>query len=119
MARRVLIVDDDVVVLRAVQEVLTAAEGWELALATSGREALTKAREFQPDTVVLDLGLPDMDGIDVCRALKQPGGRDGPKVVVLTGQTSPQLPAAVLAAGADDCLFKPVSPHVLRRALRR
>jgi CheY-like chemotaxis protein len=119
MAHRVLIADDDAVVVRAVLGVLPASEGWVLCVAMSGAQALARVREFQPDTVVLDLGLPDMDGLDVCRALKRPQGGPGLRVLVLTGRASPGMAAEALAAGADDYLLKPMSPHVLRRALSR
>lgn len=118
MAQRVLIVDDDIVVLRAVRTVLLEEGKWEVAMASTGREALDVALRFRPDVVVLDLGLPDMDGVAVCRELKALAGLPAPRVVVLTGQACSATTAGALAAGADHYLLKPLSPHDLLRAVQ-
>ena len=88
--------------------------------ASTGREALAEARRRPPDAVILDLGLPDVDGIEVIRELR---GWSRAPVIVLSGRTGPGDKIAALDAGADDYVTKPFSMEELlarlRAALRR
>ena len=91
-------------------------EGYEARASHDGEAALTDAREFSPDLVVLDLGLPKIDGIDVARALRKDGG-DVP-ILMLTARDAVDARVAGLDAGADDYLVKPFALDELLARLR-
>jgi DNA-binding response OmpR family regulator len=116
---RVLIVDDEPKIVRLVSDYLGAA-GFEVLSAGSGEEALMRARTERPDLVVLDLGLPGLDGLDVTRTLR----RDGElPVIMLTARDDETDRIIGLELGADDYVTKPFSPRELvarvRAVLRR
>jgi two-component system KDP operon response regulator KdpE len=119
MAARILIVDDEPSIL-ATMAPLLRARGYEVVTATSGRAALDAVDRQTPHLVVLDLGLPDMDGVDVCRRLRE--GRAIP-ILVLSARSAERDKVAALDAGADDYVTKPVGSEELlarvRAALRR
>jgi len=116
---RVLLVDDEVSIQRAVAPLLQS-RGYLVDVASTGAAALRLAEEQPPDLIVLDLGLPDMDGTEVCRQL-----RSGSKVpiIVLSARTSEADKVRALDLGADDYVTKPFGPEELlarvRVALRR
>jgi len=99
----VLIIEDDKGLSRALV-ISLRARGYEVRSAGSGRAGLDAARLAYPDVVVLDLGLPDMDGIEVLRALR---AWSQVPVVILSARQTGQERAAALAAGADDYVTKP------------
>jgi DNA-binding response OmpR family regulator len=116
---RVLIVDDEPKIVRLVSDYLGAA-GFEVLSAGSGEEALMRVRTERPDLVVLDLGLPGLDGLDVTRTLR----RDGElPVIMLTARDDETDRIIGLELGADDYVTKPFSPRELvarvRAVLRR
>jgi two-component system KDP operon response regulator KdpE len=117
--QRVLVVDDEPAMLRALRINLRVRK-YDVATASTGREALAEARRRPPDAVILDLGLPDVDGIEVIRELR---GWSRTPVIVLSGRTGPGDKIAALDAGADDYVTKPFSIEELlarlRAALRR
>jgi len=117
--QRVLVVDDEPAMLRALRINLRVRK-YDVTTASTGREALAEARRRPPDAVILDLGLPDVDGIEVIRALR---GWSRAPVIVLSGRTGPGDKIAALDAGADDYVTKPFSMEEflarLRAALRR
>jgi two-component system KDP operon response regulator KdpE len=106
---RVLVVDDDPFILRAVESVLSAC-GYEVLSAATGAEALEKAAIGQPELIVLDLTLPDVDGVEVCRRLRQ--WTDIP-VLVLSVRGGEEDKIVALDTGADDYVTKPFSSGVL------
>src|SRR4030095_2150194 len=83
--------------------------------ARSGTEALTIAAAQRPDLIVLDLGLPDMDGIEVCRRLR---AWTSAPILVLSARDSESEKTALLDAGADDYVTKPFEPAALRARVR-
>ncbi|WP_026310877.1 response regulator [Parafrankia elaeagni] len=111
---RVLFVQDEPQLLRAMRITLHA-KGYEVRTAVDGGHALTEAAAHPPDIVVLDLGLPDMDGIDVIRGLR---GWTSVPIIVLSGRTSGHDKIASLDAGADDYITKPFSVEELLARLR-
>lgn len=111
---RVLVVDDDEQIRRALKSVLRA-RSFDIDLAATGQEALEKAAEHSPDLVVLDLSLPDMDGLQVCRELRD--WLDSP-ILVLSVRQEEGDKIAVLDAGADDYMIKPFSSGELLARLR-
>jgi two-component system KDP operon response regulator KdpE len=116
---RVLVVDDERQILRALSTNLQA-RGFEVVLATNGAEALRQAADHHPDLVVLDLGLPDVDGIEVIHGLR---GWTTVPIVVLSVREAEADKVAALDAGADDYVTKPFGMNELlarmRAALRR
>jgi two-component system, OmpR family, KDP operon response regulator KdpE len=116
---RVLVVDDEPAMLRALRINLRVRK-YDVATAASGEEALAEAGRRPPDAVILDLGLPDLDGIEVIRRLR---GWSRAPVIVLSGRAGPGDKIAALDAGADDYVTKPFSMGELlarlRAALRR
>lgn len=103
MQRRILVVDDDPNILKVIQRGL-GFEGFRVLTATSGEEALAAAREEAPDLIVLDIMLPGLDGIEVCKRLR--GGLKTP-ILMLTARDAVRDKVAGLEAGADDYLAKP------------
>jgi DNA-binding response OmpR family regulator len=116
---RILVVDDEPKIVRLVRDYLEHA-GFGVIVARDGREALMRARAEHPDLVVLDLGLPGIDGLDVTRALRHDSGVP---LIMLTARDSETDRVLGLELGADDYLTKPFSPRELvarvRAVLRR
>jgi two-component system alkaline phosphatase synthesis response regulator PhoP len=107
--RRVLIVDDDPKVCATLDRYLAHA-GYTTASALDGARALELARTFAPDLIVLDLMLPRVDGLEVCRTLR---ATSQVPIIMLTARTTERDKLAGLALGADDYLTKPFSPREL------
>jgi two-component system response regulator MprA len=112
---RILIVDDDRALRDAVRRALVLG-GYETALADSGDAALAAVVSGAPDAVVLDIGLPDIDGLEVCRRLRSAGNRV--PVLMLTARDAVADRIDGLDAGADDYLVKPFDVGELRARLR-
>jgi two-component system response regulator MprA len=100
---RVLVIEDDAEITDALRRSLRH-EGYQVRTAGDGIEALDAAAEFIPDLVVLDLGLPRLDGMEVCRQLRADG--DVP-ILILTARTETENRVTGLDSGADDYLVKP------------
>jgi DNA-binding response OmpR family regulator len=115
MSHRVLLVEDEAEIAAPLVRTLER-EGYAVGRAASGREALDTVIREQPDVVILDLGLPDMDGVDVCRALRD-SAYDG-AVLILTGRSHELDRVVGLDAGADDYLAKPFGLAELLARLR-
>src|SRR5499425_158107 len=111
---RVLVVDDEPAMLRALRINLRVRK-YDVATAATGGEALAEAGRRPPDAVILDLGLPDLDGIEVIRRLR---GWSSVPVIVLSGRAGPGDKIAALDAGADDYVTKPFSMEELLARLR-
>jgi len=122
VAQRILAVEDEEDILELVRYNL-AREGYEVLCAPSGEKALEIARSQHPDLVVLDLLLPGLDGLEVCRLLKRDPATQNIAVVMLTAKGEESDIVAGLELGADDYITKPFSPRVLiarvRAVLRR
>jgi two-component system KDP operon response regulator KdpE len=108
----VLVVDDEVAIRRSVRAGLTA-RGYEVREAENGERAVAAVAEDPPDVVILDLGLPDIDGVDVCRRIR---GWSQVPIVVLSAEASDYRKVLALDEGADDYVTKPFSmPELLAR----
>lgn len=112
--RRLLVIDDEPGIRRVVKDALRE-EAAHVFEAHSGEEALRIAAAERPDLVVLDLGLPDMEGIEVCRRLRT---WTTVPILVLSARESEQEKTALLDAGADDYVTKPFGPGELRARVR-
>lgn len=111
---RVLVVDDEPQIVRALG-IHLRARGWDVVTAGDGTEALDVAQHAQPDVVVLDLGLPDLDGVDVITRLRS---WSSVPVLVLSGRTDSVDKVDALDAGADDYVTKPFGMDELMARLR-
>ncbi len=109
---RVLIVDDDPDIQRLVTYNLRQA-GFEVTTAASGRKALESVRKSPPDLIILDLMLPDVDGIEVCRTLRQHEASRRIPIVMLTARSEEIDRIVGFELGADDYVMKPFSPREL------
>jgi two-component system KDP operon response regulator KdpE len=116
---RILLVDDELAIQRAVGPLLRA-RGYELEMAGTAAEALKQFTERPPDLIVLDLGLPDMEGTEVCRRIR---AQSPVPIVVLSARGAEADKVNALDLGADDYVTKPFGPEELlariRVALRR
>jgi DNA-binding response OmpR family regulator len=112
MAEKILVVDDDLDTLRLVGMMLER-QGYQILAATSGQQALGLARSDKPDLVILDLMMPDMDGLEVARQLRSSPDTKDISIIMFTakGQTDDKLEG--FDAGADDYLTKPTQPREL------
>ncbi len=119
MAQTILVVDDEARIVKLVRDYLERA-GFDVLSAADGETALTLARLEQPDLIILDLMLPAVDGLDVCRRLRQ---ESGVPIIMLTARVEEADRIVGLELGADDYVTKPFSPRELvarvRATLRR
>jgi two-component system, OmpR family, response regulator MprA len=113
-APRVLVVEDDEDIAQALQRSLRM-EGYEVRTASDGHAALEHGRTFAPDLVILDLGLPGLDGLEVARALRDDG--DVP-ILILTARDAVEARVEGLDSGADDYLVKPFERQELLARMR-
>lgn len=111
---RVLLVEDDPAVRKGVQLALRH-QGHEVWAAATGEEGLAQLRAFQPDVVVLDLMLPGIGGLDVCRRIRE---RDQVPIIMVTAMGDDVDVVVGLEAGADDYVVKPVQSRVLEARIR-
>ena len=119
MAQKILVVDDEREIVKLVKAYLEQA-GFQVATASDGQEGLIVFRHEKPDLVVLDLNLPRIDGLDVCRTIRRES--DTP-VIMLTARVEEHDRLIGLELGADDYILKPFSPREVvarvRTVLRR
>lgn len=111
---RVLVVEDDADIAGVLRRSLDK-EGYEVRIAGDGETALDEADDFEPDAVVLDLGLPKLDGVEVCRRLRKEG--DVP-ILILTARDALDARVTGLDSGADDYLVKPFEREELLARMR-
>jgi len=110
----ILIIDDELATRRLLRAVLTS-QGYRLAEAVAGREGLAQAATLRPDLIILDLGLPDIDGLHVIEQLREWASTP---VIVLTARSQERAKVAALDGGADDYLTKPFGVGELLARLR-
>jgi DNA-binding response OmpR family regulator len=119
MAKKILVIDDEPKIVEICQDYLVKA-GYDVTHAYDGSTGLAIAHRSQPDLVILDLMLPEMDGLDVCRELRQ---ESNVPIIMLTARVEESDKLIGLELGADDYMTKPFSPRELvarvRTVLRR
>ncbi|MBI5933117.1 MAG: response regulator [Chloroflexi bacterium] len=113
MAEKILIVDDDVDTLRLVGLMLQR-QGYEISAATNGQQGVSKAIEEQPDLILLDVMMPDMDGYEATRQLRQNPITATTPILMFTAKTQLDDKVAGFEVGADDYLTKPTHPSELQ-----
>jgi DNA-binding response OmpR family regulator len=114
----VLVAEDDPD-LRALVEVVLQSAGYRAVTVASGAAALETATTELPCLMVLDVMMPGLSGLEVCRAVRARASTAGCPILLMSSHTAPDDVAAGLAAGADDYLPKPFSPTELLRRVRR
>ena len=113
--KRILVVDDEAYVVRSLGFVLEKA-GYTVLEARDGQQAMEMVLREKPDLIFLDIMLPRLDGIEVCRAIKASGELRSIPVIMLTAKSQEMDKDEALAAGADEYMTKPFSPS---RAVER
>lgn len=113
-APHILVIDDEPQILRAIRTILTE-KGFRVTTASRGEEGLTLAATNEPDIVILDLGLPDMDGVEVCKRLRE--WTQCP-IIILSVRDGERDKVAALDMGADDYLTKPFGIEELLARVR-
>ena len=111
---RILVVDDEPKIVQLVRDYLERA-GFAVSTARDGGEALMRARQERPDLIVLDLGLPELDGLEVTRRLRRDSGVP---IIMLTARDDETDKVVGLELGADDYVTKPFSPRELEARVR-
>jgi DNA-binding response OmpR family regulator len=112
MSKKILIVDDEPNIIISL-EFLMKKEGFEVAVASDGEEALSKVASFNPDLILLDVMMPKKSGFEVCEALRADPARTGLLIVMLTAKGRDTEVAKGLAIGADAYVTKPFSTKEL------
>lgn len=115
MTIKLLVIDDDAAVTDLLS-LLLKSQGFEVFATNNSTEGLAMIREVQPDLVILDLMMPEMDGWEVCRSVRQ---FSQVPIIILSALNDPSMIASVLDAGADDYLTKPTPSRVLVAHINR
>ena len=118
MAHKIMIVDDDPHVIESL-EVLLRDAGFTVVMEAKGAAALGRAREESPSLILLDLMLPEMPGMEICRALKGDADTSTIPIIMLTGKSKEGDKICGLEAGADDYITKPFNPRELVLRIHR
>ena len=111
-APKILVVDDEPDILEFLSYNLEA-EGYDVSVAANGVLGLEKAREVTPDLIVLDIMMPEMDGVELCRRLRADPAFDQTAITFLTARQEDYSQIAALEQGGDDYISKPIKPRVL------
>ena len=114
MTFHILVVDDNDMNLTLISKILEM-EGYEVALASNGTEAVQSVISSMPDLAILDVMMPDMDGYELCRKLRQPPISAKVPIIMLTAMNSPLEKQMSLEAGANDIWSKPFDMDMFRR----
>lgn len=110
--QKILVIDDDEDILNFVSYNLRSS-GYEGITANGGVKGLEAALKYRPDLILLDLMMPDMDGIEVCTELRKHNSKYNPLIIFLTARAEDYSQVAALEAGADDYVVKPIRPRLL------
>ncbi len=114
--RRVLVVEDNLESVHSLALVLKNI-GHEVQFAINGFAAMEVARKFRPEVILLDIGLPDVDGDNIARQLKWEPGLEKTRIIALTGSAEPELRERALEAGCAEFVVKPIDPAALETLL--
>lgn len=115
MTTKILVIDDDTAVTDLLS-VLLRSQGFDVTATNSSTDGLNYVREDEPDMIVLDLMMPEIDGWEVCRSVR---AFSQVPIIVLSALNDPSMVASVLDAGADDYLTKPTPSRVLVAHINR
>jgi len=112
MSKHVLIVDDDPLIGQFLVDVLDG-KGFTVTMARNGKEGLEAARSQKPDLILLDVMMPELNGFQVCEALRRDASLEAIPVVMLTAMENQKLNQLAFEAGAEVCMTKPFQPDRL------
>ena len=116
---RVLVVDDDAHTRQIICHLL-GQEGFETREAVNGRDALQQLTQWFPNLVIMDLRMPDMDGFETCRCIREMWGESGiPPIVILTGMIDRESVERASLAGADEFVIKPFRSAVVLEKVQK
>ncbi|MCL4111323.1 UNVERIFIED_CONTAM: hypothetical protein GTU68_034036 [Idotea baltica] len=113
---KILVIDDEEDVLNFITYNLRK-EGYQVQTAENGKEGMETAMNYRPDLILLDVMMPDLDGIEVCRQLREKPEFDQTMIAFLTARGEDYTQVAALDHGGDDFIVKPIKPNVLRSRL--
>ncbi len=116
MPYNILVVDDNDMNLTLLSKILEL-EGYRVSTALSGREAIRQAEELMPDLAILDVMMPDMDGYELCRKMRQPPFKKRIPIVMLTAMSGDKDRQEALEAGANEVWNKPFDMDLFRRRI--
>ena len=113
---KILVVDDDPDIVEILSYNLSLA-GYEIKSAVNGKEAIKKAKSFIPEIILLDVMMPEMDGIEVCSKIKELSSLSNTVVIFLSARNDDFTQIAAFDAGGDDYISKPVKPKILLKKI--
>ena len=116
-SRKILVVDDEKDILELLKYNLEK-EGYNVKTASSGKDAIETARDFVPDLILLDIMMPEMDGVETCHQLREVSELNDTFIIFLTARSEEYSEVAGFEAGADDYLNKPIKPRALISRLK-
>jgi two-component system alkaline phosphatase synthesis response regulator PhoP len=111
-SHKVLVVDDESDILELLEYNLTK-EGYEVKTAQDGKTAVEKAQQFQPHMILLDIMMPNQDGVETCRQLRENPASSNAFIIFLTARSEEYSEVAAFENGADDYITKPIKPRAL------
>ena len=113
---KILIVDDDPDIIEILRYNLSLA-GYEVKAASNGKEAIKKAKIFIPEIILLDVMMPEMDGIEACRLIRETPSLNNSRIIFLSARNEDYTQLSAFDAGADDYISKPVKPKILLKKI--
>ena len=113
---KILIVDDDPDIIEILRYNLSLA-GYEVKAASNGKEAIKKAKIFIPEIILLDVMMPEMDGIEACRLIREIPSLNNSRIIFLSARNEDYTQLSAFDAGADDYISKPVKPKILLKKI--
>jgi len=113
---KVLVVDDDPDIVEILSYNLSLA-GYDIKSASNGREAIKKAKLFLPQIILLDVMMPEMDGIEACSKIKRISSLDNTRIIFLSARSEDFTQIAAFDAGGDDYISKPIKPKILLKKI--
>jgi len=113
--KKILVADDDFSMVDAIRQLLKAqSDNFEVEVATDGYEALIKTGDFKPDLLILDIRMPKIDGLEICRRLRKNSAiNPGLKILAVTGHSEAYDRESVISSGANEYLLKPFDKNTL------
>ena len=114
---KILVVDDDLDIIEILRYNLSLA-GYQVKTASNGKEAVKKAKLFLPEIILLDIMMPEMDGIEACTQIKSLPSLKKTMIIFLSARSEDFTQIAAFDAGGDDYISKPVKPKILLRKIR-
>ena len=114
--QKILIVDDNPDIIEILRYNLSLA-GYEVKAASNGKEAIKKAKIFIPEIILLDVMMPEMDGIEACRLIREIPSLNNSRIIFLSARNEDYTQLSAFDAGADDYISKPVKPKILLKKI--